>query len=103
MPPATSAHAPPAASTRRPHIGVREIQPPGSSRAGNTHNWQFDLSKDGDRAWRKSSCEAAMARNDLILTNGTTLVVLMCLECGYGTQVTSTTVIYRRHIQNTVG
>ncbi len=67
-----------------------------------------------------------MARNDLILTNGTTLVVypgletmsdvdrfakklaaagiplLICLECACGTQVTSTTMIYRRHIQNTV-
>ena len=63
-----------------------------------------------------------MARNDLILTNGTTLVVyrgletmsdvdgfakklaaagipvLTCLECACGTQVTSTTMIYRRHI-----
>jgi hypothetical protein len=29
--------------------------------------------------------------------------LLICLECAYGTQVTSTTVIYRRHIQNTVG
>jgi hypothetical protein len=29
--------------------------------------------------------------------------LLICLECAYGTQVTSTTLIYRRHIQNTVG
>jgi hypothetical protein len=81
----------------------------------------------GVRAWRKSSREPGMARNDLILTNGTTLVaypgletmsdvdgfakklaaagipLLIFLECAYGTQVTSTTVIYRRHIQNTVG
>jgi len=63
-----------------------------------------------------------MARNDLILTNGTTLVgypglgimsdvdgfakklaaaaipLLICLECANGTQLTSTTLIYRRHI-----
>jgi hypothetical protein len=34
---------------------------------------------------------------------GAGIPLLMCLECTYGTQVTSTTVIYRRHIQNTVG
>lgn len=42
----------------------------------NEHeNWQFHLSKDGDRAVRKSLCHAGHAHNDPILTNGTTLVV----------------------------
>jgi hypothetical protein len=43
-------------------------------------NWQFHLSKDGDRALRKSLCDAGMAHNVLILTNGTTLVVYPGLE-----------------------
>jgi hypothetical protein len=51
--------------------------------AGNivTENWQFHLSKDSDRALRKSLCDAGMARRDgIILTNGSTLVVYPGLD-----------------------